>query len=378
VLQIAQSLQFAGNRLADRKQSKGRTTLADVAKACGFSVSTVSIVLNEAPLAGSISARTKALVREAAASMGYRPDAFARSLRSRRSQLIGIMVFDISDPFCTLILNGIHSTLRTTSYLPIIMDAHNEAAQFERYLGMLLERRIEGLIVVANWMFVDIKRLAAIEQEQIPSVIVGQQMRSSAMSSIMVDNELGGYLALQHLHALGHREIAVIRGPEELPDSRKRWAGILRCAAEVGLKLRPTCVLDLPGASEPTAGFYEGRRITSDLLADGPHCTAILAFDDLTALGAISALHLAGLRVPEDYSVIGFDDVPNASLSTPTLSTVRQPMEHMGVTAAERLLAEMESLQNERSLPAKHWLTTPELVARDSTRRYQRKPGGKK
>ncbi len=243
---------------------------------------------------------------------------------------------------------------------------------------MLLERRIEGLIVVANWMFVDIKRLAAIEQEQIPSVIVGQQMRSSAMSSIMVDNEEGGYLALQHLHALGHREIAIIRGPKELPDSRKRWAGILRCAAETGLKLRPSCVFDLPGASEPTAGFYEGRRITADLLANGPHCTAILAFDDLTALGAISALHLAGLRVPEDCSVIGFDDVPNASLSTPTLSTVRQPLEQMGVTAAERLLAEMDTMESARSLPAKHWLTPPKLVVRASTLRHPYKPGRKK
>jgi LacI family transcriptional regulator len=355
--------------LADRKQTKGRTTLADVAKDCGFSVSTVSIVLNEAPLSRSISAATKARVREAAARMGYRPDAFARSLRSRRSQQIGIMVFDIADPFCTLILRGIHTALRSTDYLPIIMDAHNDAEQFERYLGMLLERRIEGLIVVANWMFVDIKRLAAIEQEKIPSVIVGQQMRSSAMSSIMVDNETGGYLALKHLHQLGHREIAVIRGPKELPDSKKRWAGIVRYAAEAGLKLRRSWVFDLPGASDPTAGFYEGRRITTELLGQAQGCTAILAFDDLTALGAISALHLAGRQVPEDCSVIGFDDVPNASLSTPTLTTVRQPMEQMGVTAAERLLAEMESLPNSKPLPAKHWLTAPNVVARDSTRR---------
>ncbi len=352
--------------MADRKQTKGRTTLADVAKDCGFSVSTVSIVLNEAPLARSISDATKARVREAAARMGYRPDAFARSLRSRRSQQIGIMVFDIADPFCTLILRGIHAALRSTDYLPIIMDAHNDAEQFERYLGMLLERRIEGLIVVANWMFVDIKRLAAIEQE---SVIVGQQMRSSAMSSIMVDNETGGYLALKHLHQLGHREIAVIRGPKELPDSKKRWAGMVRYAAEAGLKLRRSWVFDLPGASDPTAGFYEGRRITTELLDHAQGCTAILAFDDLTALGAISALHLAGRHVPEDCSVIGFDDVPNASLSTPTLTTVRQPMEQMGITAAERLLAEMESLHNSRHLPAKHWLTAPDVVARNSTRR---------
>ena len=350
------------------KRGNGQTTLADVARESGFSISTVSVVLNEAPLSQSISPKTKELIREAATRLGYRPDAFARSLRSRRSHIIGIMVFDIADPFCTLILKGIHRTLQPTSYLPIIMDAHNEADQFERYLGMLLERRIEGLIVVANWLFVDIKRLEAIEHEQIPTMLVGQEMRSGSMSSVMVDNETGGYLALKHLYELGHRQIAVVRGPAELHDSKKRWAGMLRFAKETRLKLHPKCVVDLPGASDPMAGFHEGSRITRELLSSGQKFTAVVAFDDLTAIGVMNALRLAGIRVPEECSVIGFDDVPAALLSAPALTTVRQPMEQMGTMAAERLLEDIQAFQNDRMPDGKHWLTAPEIVCRESTK----------
>ena len=354
--------------MANRGRSTGQITLADVASASGFSVSTVSIVLNEAPLARSISAKTKERIREAALRLGYRPDAFARSLRSRRSHLIGIMVFDIADPFCTPILKGIQQTLQPTTYLPIIMDAHNDTDQFERYLGMLLERRVEGLIVVANWLFVDIERLASVERERIPTIMVGQQMRSGSMSSIMVDNETGGYLALQHLHSLGHREIAVVRGPAQLPDTKKRWNGMQRFASEAGLKLHRNCIVDLPEALEPIAGFHEGLRVTSELLSRGRKFTGVVAFDDMTAIGVMSALRATSKCVPEDYSVVGFDDVPAALFAVPPLTTIRQPMEQMGTMAAERLLTDMDEFQQGRNPVAKHWLTEPELVVRESTK----------
>lgn len=353
--------------MADRRQSTGRPTLADVARESGFSISTVSIVLNDAPLAQSVSTQTKEVIRAAARKMGYRPDAFARSLRSRRSQIIGIMVFDIADPFCTLILKGIHQTLRPTGYLPIIMDAQNQVKQFERYLGMLLDRRIEGLIVVANWLFVDIKSLVMIEREKIPTVLVGQEMHSGSMSSVMVDNETGGFLALKHMHELGHRNIAIVRGPVALPDSKKRWAGMQRFAAESGMKLRRKWVLDLPDASDPNASFEEGRRITRELLATKEPFTGVIAFDDLTAMGVISAMRQAGRSVPEACSVIGFDDIPTASFSAPALTTIRQPMEQMGTLAAERLLKGMEVLQSGGTLAGTHWLTEPLLVTREST-----------
>ena len=142
----------------------------DVARVSGFSASTVSIVLNEAPLSRYVAAGTKERIRTVAGDLGYRPDASARSLRSRRSHTIGIMVSDISDPFCTLILQGIEKALQPTTYLPVIMIAHNRREQFERHIEMMLARRVEGLVLVANWLFGEFDLLADIEKNQIPTV----------------------------------------------------------------------------------------------------------------------------------------------------------------------------------------------------------------
>jgi LacI family transcriptional regulator len=128
-------------------------TIRDVAKESGFSSTTVSIVLNDAPLARYIPPVTKKRIMRAAQKLGYRPNQFARSLRSKRSHTVGVMVFDMTDPYCTLVLRGIENTLYQASYLPILTDVHNERVRFERYLEMLLDRRIEGLIVLANWLF---------------------------------------------------------------------------------------------------------------------------------------------------------------------------------------------------------------------------------
>ena len=345
--------------------------MADVARESGFSSSTVSIVLNEAPLSRYLAAQTKQLIRDTSKRLGYRPNAAARSLRSRRSSTIGIMVFDISDPFCTLILKGIQKTLQPTTYLPLIMDAHNEPKQFERYLQMMLERHLEGLIIIANWLFVDINMLVELEREKIPLVLIGRE--SGSMSSYMVDNEAGGYAALKHLFELGHREIAIIRGPVQLGDSSRRWAGMARFAKDVGLPLKSHLIVDLPDASDPNSGFHEGYLLTKKLMSGRKRFTAVAAFDDLTAFGAMRALHENGLKVPDDCSVIGFDDIPYAVLSSPSLTTVQQPMEEMGRMAAERILAGIDVIGQESNLPDKQHLLLPTIAVRESTRRRTRK-----
>src|SRR5271166_1493485 len=182
-------------------------TIRDVAKESGFSSTTVSIVLNNAPLARYIPTTTKKRIESTAKRLGYRPNVFARSLRSRRSHTVGVMVFDMTDPFCTLVLRGIENSLYQASYLPILTDVHNERARFERYLEMLLDRRVEGLIVLANWLFLDINLLADLEKSSIPTALIGCELKGDAMSSIIVDNEVGGRLALEHLYSLGHRKI---------------------------------------------------------------------------------------------------------------------------------------------------------------------------
>src|SRR6202522_2108181 len=343
-------------------------TIRDVAKESGFSSTTVSIVLYDAPLARYIPAVTKKRIERAAEKLGYRPNQFARSLRGRRSHTVGVMVFDMTDPYCTLVLRGIENSLYQASYLPILTDVHNERSRFERYLEMLLDRRIEGLVVLANWLFLDINLLADLEKSSIPTAIIGCELKGDAMSSVIVDNEVGGYLALEHLHTLGHRKIAFIRGPRALSDSAPRWRGIRNCAKACGLELDPRLTVDLPESRDPLSSFEEGQKLTEELMQRKRPFTAILAFDDMTAFGAIRALAKAGLRVPEHCSVIGFDDVAAAALCTPLLTTVRQPMEAMGANAVGIVREGINSVLEKREVAAHHRKVAPELVIRESTR----------
>jgi len=341
-------------------------TLQDVAHASGYSVSSVSIVLNEAPLAENLSPKTRRTIREAAEKLGYRPHVFARSLRTQRSNTIGVIVFDMSDPFCTLILRGIDKQLEPAGFLPVVMDAHNNRERFERYLEMAVDRRVEGLVVVANWLFVSIDALKQQAKDWLPTVVVGRDLHRAGVRSVLVDNERGGYLALRHLYELGHRKVSFLLGPRQLSDSSRRWAGMKRFAVQSGLEIADSRVLQLPNLSDPLTGFSSGAELTGRWLHDGDRFTAIAAFDDMTAFGAIRGLNNHGLRVPEDCSVIGFDDVPMAELATPSLTTIRQPMEAMGRYAAEVVSSQISNGSvRDQSEPLK--LLEPELVIRQST-----------
>jgi LacI family transcriptional regulator len=331
----------------------------------------VSIVLNNAPLSRYIPPSTKKRIEAAAKKLGYRPNLFARSLRNKRSHTVGVMVFDMTDPYCTLILRGIENTLYQASYLPILTDVHNERSRFERYLEMLLDRRVEGLIVLANWLFVDIDLLADLEKSSVPTAMIGCELKTDSVSSIIVDNELGGYAAIEHLYSMGHRKIAFIRGPKTLSDSAPRWKGVRTFAAAHQLELEPRLIVDLPESRVPIAGFEEGYKLTEELIKRKRPFTALMAFDDMTAFGAIRALTRAGIRVPEQCSVIGFDDVSPAAICTPALTTIRQPMEMMGQLAVEIIVDAMRTVQEKSSAKAVHRKVAPELVARESTRSLQ-------
>jgi LacI family transcriptional regulator len=346
-------------------------TIRDVAKESGFSSTTVSIVLNDAPLARYIPPVTKKRIERAAEKLGYRPNQFARSLRGKRSHTVGVMVADMTDPYCTLVLRGIENSLYQASYLPLLTDVHNERGRFERYLEMLLDRRIEGLIVLANWLFLNIDLLADLENSSIPTAIVGCELEGEAMSSVIVDNEMGGYLGLEHLLSLGHRKIAFIRGPKTLTDSSPRWRGIRRCAKAHGMKIDPHLAVDLPESRDPMSSFEMGEKLTERLLKHKRKFTALMAFDDMTAYGAIRALSRTGLRVPQHCSVIGFDDVAPSALCTPALTTVRQPMEAMGADAVEIVIQGIQSVLEKREVAAHHRKVAPELVIRESTRRVR-------
>src|SRR6202163_2931239 len=342
--------------------------MRDVAQTSGFSPATVSIVLNNAPLARYIAPATKKRIEETAKKLGYRPNAMARFLRSKRSHSVGVMIFDITDPYCTPVLRGIENALYQCSYVPIFTDAHNQRNRFERYLEMLLDRHIEALIVVANWLFVDIHLLADISKRNIPAATIGCELPGDTVSSIIVDNEAGGRLALEHLYQLGHRKIAFIRGPKMLVDSAPRWRGIQKFAQGAGLEIDSSLVLQLPDSLDPNSSFESGHRYTEELIEQKKKFTAVMAFDDLTALGAIRALTKAGVKVPEQCSVTGFDDVALSALAAPSLTTVRQPMEAMGGLAVNIVMEGINAALEKREWNIVSHKMNPELVIRESTR----------
>jgi LacI family transcriptional regulator len=340
------------------------TTIRDVAGESGFSVTTVSMVLNDGPAAARISARTRARIWKVAKRLGYRPNLFARSLRSKRSQTIGVVVFDITDAYCTQILRGIENHLRSSGYFPITADLQNDRTQFQRCLDLLLARRVDGVIAIANPVHVDTDLLAEQAKRDIPAVVIGRELERGPVSSIVVDNEAGTRQALQHLYELGHSRIAFIKGPKILVDSQQRWRGLENFARDVGLKIDPNLVIEIKGRNST---YVEGCELTEELLRRRREFSALVAFDDLTACAAIRSLTKAGRRVPKDCSVVGFDDLPGSAFYNPPLTTVQQQLEMQGSIGAEIIEELIRASQEKRSVVTKHRKVSPKLMIRDST-----------
>jgi LacI family transcriptional regulator len=339
-------------------------TIRDVARECGLSPTTVSMVLSRAPLASYIPESTQKRVIAVAEGMGYQPNPFAQALRSRHSHTIGVMVPDIADPYCAQILRGIENSLSRSSYLPFLVDIQNDPMRFRKYLHVLHGRRVEGLVILANSLSFETELLTALESRRIPSVILGREPGSEALSWVATDNESGTQQALEHLYRLGHRKIAFIRGPKMIVDSQQQWTGIRSFAAASELELDPRLVVTL---SDPCSSYEGGYVRTQELLALHVPFTALVAFDDMTAFGAIRALISAGLRVPQDCSVIGFDDLPAAAFYNPALTSVREHMESLAAMGAEILLEIIRAYRKNAIASPVHRKIKPDLMIREST-----------
>ena len=339
-------------------------TIRDVAGESGFSITTVSMVLNNGPGGDRISQRTRTRIWEVARKLGYRPNLHARSLRSNRSQTLGVMVFDLTDPYCTQILRGIQNHIRASGLFPIVTDLQDDRTQFEPCLDMLVGRRVEGVIAIANPLYLDSKLLSEFSERHIPAVVIGRELANVAVSSVIVDNAAGTRMALQHLYSLGHNKIAFIKGPAMLVDSQQRWQGLENFAREAGLKLDSRLILQIQSRDST---FPEAYELTEGLLRRGLEFTALVAFDDLTACAAIRALTKAGKRVPKDCSVVGFDDIPSAAFYNPPLTTVEQQLEMQGSLGAEIIEELIRAAAEKRPVQAKHRKVTPKLIVREST-----------
>jgi LacI family transcriptional regulator len=340
-------------------------TIRDVARESGLSVTSVSAILNNAPQARQIPARTKVRVKEVVKRLGYHRNLLAGSLRTKRSRTFGVLVFDITDPYCTEILKGIEGALYRYGYVPILMDAQNDRGRFNRAVETLLERRIDGLIAVAvaNFLNLGPDPLKPLVERGIPVVSVGRKLATPA-SSVFTDYEAGTRCALEYLYALGHREIAFIKGPEDLLDTGQRWNGISEYAKAVQLELNPGLVVQINGRN---SSYQEGFELTEELLRRQRHFTALMAFDDITAFGAISSLSNTGIHVPRECSVIGFDDIPEAAFYNPPLTTVSQALALQGSLSVEVLVQSVRTMGEKKKLDPVYRTVAPKLVARKTT-----------
>jgi LacI family transcriptional regulator len=338
-------------------------TIRQLAREIGLSPTTVSMVLNSAPSARQIPESTKRRVRLAAKRLGYIPNPFARSLFTNRSATVGILLSDITDPFSSEVLKGIDSSLHRSQYIPVLLNIQNSRTRLGR-IQTLIDRRVEGIIGVATSLLLQTELLTTFKKRNMPIVLIGRDMEGTGISSVSIENEVGACLAMKHLYDLGHRRIAFVKGPKEIVDSERRWRGIVDFAGEVGLPLDPKVTVQL---HQPASSSEAGFEAAQELLRRKRPFTALLAFDDLTAFGAIRAFTQAGKNVPSDYSVMGFDDVSAAAFYNPPLTTIRQPAETLGASAVEIFFALAEAFFAKKDLLPVHRKIKPKLIVREST-----------
>ena len=328
-------------------------TLKDLAAHLELSPATVSLVINRSPSAKSIPQRTQDRIRAAARELNYRPNFVARSLRQQRSFTIGVVVPEISEGYAALVMSGVEDHLLQEGYFYLVVSHRHREDLIAEYPRLLQQRAVEGLIAVDT---------ACPEALRVPVVAVSGHRDVPGVTNVVLNHDKAASLAIEHLTELGHRQIAFIKGQAFSSDTEIRWQALCAAAAARGLTIAPELTGQLEGeSSSPQLGYEVTRR----LLASGKRFTALFAFNDISAIGAISMLREAGLRVPADVSVVGFDDIQSAAFQNPGLTTVRQPLREMGVIAAKTLLRRIAA---PRDKPYPKTITVePSLVVRAST-----------
>lgn len=317
-----------GKHVNAHADASRRATIRDVAARAGVSHQTVSRVINRNP---SVAPTTRERVQTAIRELGYVPSPLARGLISNRTHSLGIVADDISDGFLARMVAGAEAEARRRGYY--LMIGSVEPDDDERgYLRLMLERRVEGLIVARPSVPISLDEVLPARDAGIPLVGVGVT-ELPGFPVVDVDNRQGGYDATRHLLEHGHTQIATIVGPRDWPSAAGRLEGYRRALREAGVQEDPALV-------EQAAdwGLDTGREAAARLLASNARFTAIFAHSDLIALGAIRQLRDTGRRVPDDVSVVGYDDLPVADYVEPALTTVHQPMQEVGALAAALVL----------------------------------------
>lgn len=316
-----------------------------------LSPATISLVLNNAPGVRSIPQETRDRVLAAAKKFDYRPSFYARSLRSKQSFSVGVMVPELSDGYSVLVMDGIEQVLLEEGYFYLTASHRRKADLIEEYPRMLMDRSVEGFILIDT---------ALQHSLPLPVVAVANHKRIEGVTSIILDHRRAAELAMHHLYQLGHRQIAFMRGQSFSSDSEDRWKSFSSVAKNLGIEVLSELTVRLEAnVSSPELGY----PVVQQLLAQKFPFTALVSFNDIAAIGAIRAFRDHGLRVPEDVSIVGFDDIQGAAYHNPSLTTIRQPLHAMGTNAARILLQRIRGGNDHPDQIA----IVPELIIREST-----------
>jgi len=336
-----------------RHKTQAPATLIEVAEAAGVSPATVSRILSGRT---RVSAAKREAVGQAIAALNFKPNLLAQSLKRGRSMTIGVLTQDVDSPFFIETLRGVEAAFSGTGYEPLIASGHWNPREEADRMRRLIARQVDGVIVLFGRL--SDKELLPFA-DQVPIVATGPQFTAQRLHAFRLDNEPGGYCATRHLLDLGHRAIAHVAGPSDHRDAIERLAGYRRALEEAGVAYDERLVAE--------GNFREqgGVLAVNHLMGRGAPFTAVFAANDQTAYGVRLALYRLGIRVPEDVSLIGFDDLPSSLYTTPPLTTVRQPMFEVGQRAAGVLLKVLDGQPPEFPLPEFS------LVVRETTQRLR-------
>jgi DNA-binding LacI/PurR family transcriptional regulator len=338
-------------RKHDDGKAAERVSLKTLAAYLNLDPTTISVVLNDVP-GRSIPEATRDRIRKAAIKFNYQPSFLARSLRNRRTMTIGILVPVLADGYHAEVMTGIGDRLLEEKYFYFIAHHRHRPDLIEEYPRMLISRGAEGLISIDTNL---------LHKLPLPVVAIAGHRRAAGVTNVVLDHHRAAELSLRHLYDLGHRTIAFMRGQPYSSDSDARWQGIVQVAQDLGLAIRPELTIQLEkDLTSPELGY----PVLKQLLDHQRTFTAVVSFNDIAAIGCIRALHDSGLRVPQDVSVVGFDDIKEAAFQTPSLTTIRQPLHQMGALAADLLLQQLGP--SDSKSPAEV-AVEPELIVREST-----------
>ena len=320
-----------------------------------LSPATISLVLNNAPGVKSIPLETRERVREAARKFNYRPSFFARSLRKGQTFSVGVLAQELSEGYAVQVLEGVEDVLIEEGYFYFTATHRRRPDLLEEYPRMLLDRSVEGFIAIDTTL---------IHELPVPVVAVSGHRQIAGVTNVVLDQARAAELILRHLYQLGHRKIAFMRGASHSSDADERW----QCMMNEVRNLKLTGWLEWPipleiNLATPDAGYLPAIEMLKQWSRTGESSTAIVCYNDIVAIGAMRALREHHLRVPEDVSVVGFDDIQAAAFQNPSLTTIRQPLRKMGSTAARILLQRIRGQESSPDTVSMY----PELVIREST-----------